>query len=253
MGEIAHNVGALYMADVAHEAGLIAGGANRSPFPYADFVTMTTHKTLRGPRGAIIFCRKQYTDAIDASIFPGMQGGPHIHTIAGIAIALQKTKTAAFKQYARQVVRNARHLAKKFSDFGFDVVSGGTDKHLVLIDLRNRGVSGWFVAWAMEEAGIIGNRNTVPQETASPYYPSGLRLGTPAVTVRGMKEKEMEKISRWINQIVEHVGKRKIPKDELERRAYLKKFRVDLAKDRFLAKIRGEVKALCKKFPVDLS
>lgn len=253
MAEIAHRVGGLYMADVAHEAGLIAGGANSSPFLYADVVTMTTHKTLRGPRGGLIFCRKEYLSAIDASIFPGMQGGPHIHTIAGIAIALQKTKTAEFRRYANQTVKNAQHLAKKLLDAGLDVVSGGTDKHIVLIDLRNKNVSGWFVAWAMEEAGIVANRNTVPQETASPFYPSGLRLGTPAVTVRGMKEKEMDKIAAWILAIVDHVGARDIPKDEQERRAYLKQFRADIRKDKFLAKIRGEVKALCKKFPIDLS
>ena len=253
MGEIAHKIGALYMADVAHEAGLIAGGANSSPFPYADVVTMTTHKTLRGPRGGIIFARKEYAGAIDASIFPGMQGGPHIHTIAGISIALQNTKTPAFRKYARQTVKNAGYLAKQLLEKKFDVVSGGTDKHLVLIDLRRQNVSGWFVGWALETANIIANRNTVPYDTASPYYPSGLRLGTPAVTVRGMKEKEMKTISKWIFQIVEYVGKRQIPKDEIERRTYLKKFRANLLKDKFLAKIRGEVKALCKKFPVDLS
>lgn len=252
MGEIAHKVGGLYMADVAHEAGLIAGGANNSPFPYADAVTMTTHKTLRGPRGAIIFSRKQYADAIDASIFPGLQGGPHIHTIAGIAIALQKTKTPVFKKYAMQTVKNAKFLAEKLIGYGFDVVSGGTDKHLVLVDLRNRNVSGWFVAWAMEVAGIVANRNTVPQETASPFYPSGLRLGTPAVSVRGMKEKQMEEIAGWIDQIVNHLGQRQIPIDQVSRREYLKKFRKEIETDKLLLNIRSQVKSLCRRFPIDL-
>jgi glycine hydroxymethyltransferase len=253
MGEIAKSVGASYLADVAHEAGLIAAGANTSPFPFADVVTMTTHKTLRGPRGALIFCRKDLIDKIDFSVMPGLQGGPHLHTIAGIAIALQKTKSSQFSKYAKQVVTNARRLAEELIDFGFDVVSGGTDKHLVLVDLRNREISGWFVGWALELAGIIANRNTVPNDTSSPYYPSGLRLGTPAVTVRGMKKKEMDKIAEWIKSVVEHLGPRVLPDDQEARLRYLREFRQEIEKDRFYASLAKHVAALCRKFPVDLS
>lgn len=253
MGKIAKSVGAYYMADVAHEAGLIAAGANTSPFPFADVVTMTTHKTLRGPRGAIVFSRREISDAIDASIFPGMQGGPHLHTIAGIAIALQKTKLAEFKKYAMQTVKNAKYLAKLLLEKGFDVVSGGTDKHLVLIDLRRQNISGWFVGWALESANIIVNRNTVPFDTSSPYYPSGLRLGTPAITVRGLKEKQMEQIAEWINQVVNHLGQRQIPTDQAVRREYLKNFRRDIKTDKLFLNIRSQVKSLCRRFPIDLS
>ena len=194
LAEIAKVVDAYYLADVAHEAGLIAGGVNRSPFPFADVVTMTTQKTLRGPRGALIFSRQGFSAKIDSSVFPGLQGGPHLHTIAGIAICLEKTKTREFRKYANQTVVNAKKLGRRFLENGFDLVSGGTDKHLILIDLSNKGINGWFVAWALEKAGIIANRNTVPRETSSAYYPSGLRLGTPAITVRGMKEKQKELI-----------------------------------------------------------
>jgi glycine hydroxymethyltransferase len=190
MAKIAKKVGGLYLADIAHEAGLVAGGANKSPFPFADVVTFTTHKTIRGPRGAVIITRKELIESIDRSIFPGLQGGPHLHTIAGIAIALENTKKPFFKKYVGQVVKNAKALAKYFMAKGLDVVSGGTDKHLVLIDLRNSETNGWIVAWALEIAGIIANRNTVPYDTGSPFYPSGLRMGTPAITARGMKEIE---------------------------------------------------------------
>ncbi len=227
MAEIAHSVGAYYMADIAHEAGLVAGGANKSPFPYADVVTMTTHKTLRGPRGALIFSRKELSEQIDSSVFPGLQGGPHLHSIAGIAICLQKAQSVEFKKYARQVVINAQRLAENLMKSGYDVVSGGTDKHLVLIDLRNKKLSGWFGALALEKAGIIVNRNTVPYDSASPFYPSGLRLGTPAITARGMKEKEIDKISVWIDEVLKHLGKREIPEDKEKRKIYLDKFKAE--------------------------
>lgn len=253
MGKIAQSAGAFYMADVAHEAGLIAAGANASPFPFADVVTMTTHKTLRGPRGAIIFSRKELSDKIDSAVFPGLQGGPHLHTIAGIAIALQKTQSSQFSKYAKQVVVNARRLAEKLIEYKFDVVSGGTDKHLVLVDLRNKQINGWFVGWALELAGIIANRNTVPNDTSSPYYPSGLRLGTPAVTVRGMKERQIDQIAEWIKDVVDHLGPRLIPDDQEARARYLREFRQEIEKDRFYKTIRKDVTALCRKFPIDLS
>lgn len=250
MGEMAKKVGAYYLADVAHEAGLIAGGANVSPFPFADAVTMTTHKTLRGPRGALIFSRKELSKSIDSSIFPGLQGGPHLHTIAGIAIALQKAQTAEFKNYARQTVKNAQYLADKLIEYGFDVVSGGTDKHLILVDLRSKKINGWFLGWALEEAGIIANRNTVPQETSSPFYPSGLRLGTPAVTIRGMKNPQMDQIANWMNNITNHLGERSISKEKEKRKIYLQQFLSEVKKDTFFKKINQEVKSLCRQFPI---
>lgn len=250
MSQIAQKVGAYYLADVAHEAGLVAGGANSSPFPYADVVTMTTHKTLRGPRGALIFSRKALSPLIDSSVFPGLQGGPHIHTIAGIAVALQKTQTKEFKNYALQTVRNAKYLSQKLIDFGFDLVSGGTDKHLILFDLRNKKINGWFLGWALEAAGIIANCNTVPLETSSPFYPSGLRLGTPAATVRGMKEAQMDQIAKWINDITDHLGEKSIPDGKEERKTYLKRFLSEIKQDTLLNEIGSQVKSLCRQFPI---
>ncbi len=252
MGEIAGSVGAYYLADVSHEAGLIAGGVSKSPFGSADVVMMTTHKTLRGPRGALIFARSRLMERIDSSIFPGFQGGPHLHTIAGIAVAFEKAQSKTFAKYAKQVVVNAQMLAGELQKYDFDVVSGGTDKHLVLVDIRNKDITGWHTAWALEKAGIIVNRNTIPNDTGSPYYPSGLRLGTPAITVRGMKEREMRQIASWINSVVEHVGRCRIPEDREKQNRKLKQFKQQINHDRFLKKVNREVRELCRKFPVTL-
>lgn len=250
MAAIAKKVGALYMADIAHEAGLIAAGAMKSPFPYADVVTFTTHKTLRGPRGAVIIAKKEYGTQIDRSIIPGLQGGPHLHSIAGIAVAFKKLKTKQFEKYAKQVIKNAKTLAKELKKRGYDVVSGGTDKHLVLIDLRNKNTNGWFVAWALEKAGIIANRNTVPNDIGSPFYPSGLRTGTPAITVRGMKQKEIKQIAEWVDQVIQHLGERDLPQDQDARKKFLKDFMREIEKDQFYSDIAKQVKAMCKKHPV---
>jgi glycine hydroxymethyltransferase len=252
MSKIAKDIGAYYLADVAHEAGLIAGGAQKmDPFESADVVTMTTHKTLRGPRGALIFSKKILSEKIDAGLFPGLQGGPHMHTIAGIAIALEKTGSSEFKKYAHQTVENAKYLANLLKRLGFDIVSGGTDKHLILVDLRNKNINGWFAAWALEKAGIIVNRNTIPYDPSSPYYPSGIRLGTPAITARGMKEEEMEKIAQWINQVIEHEGERSIASDKDKRQDGLKRFKKEIDEDKFLKNIRLQVKKLCAEFPIE--
>ena len=250
MSEIAKKVGAYYLADIAHEAGLIVGGACRSPFPHADFVTMTTHKTLRGPRGAIIICRKKFEESIDLSIIPGLQGGPHLHSIAGIAIALEKANSKEFKEYASRTVKNAKYLASFFLKKGLDVVSGGTDKHLILIDLRKNNTNGWVIAWALEKAGIITNRNTVPDESASAYYPSGLRIGTPALTVRGMKEKEMESIGEWISEVIFKYSNIEIPSDKDKRKAFIKDFHEIIENDVLLKKIKQKVIHLCSEFPI---
>lgn len=248
MGEIAKSVDAYYLADVSHEAGLIAGGVNTSPFPYADVVMMTTHKTLRGPRGAMIFSKKELSPAIDQSVFPSIQGGPHEHTIAGIAVALDEAEASAFAQYAKQVVKNAQALAGIFVKAGLDVVSGGTDKHLVLIDLRSIGASAWVVAWALEFARIVVNRNTVPFDTGSSVYPSGIRLGTPAITTRGMKEKEMKIIGKWIVDVIDLVKSYQMPKDKEVRVVFLSQMKKELAANKKLLAIAGDVKSLCAQF-----
>ncbi len=242
LSEIAHKVGALYLADVAHEAGLIAAGAMKSPFPWVDVATFTTHKTWRGPRGAIIVTRKKLIDAVNFSIIPGLQGGPHMHSIAGIAVAAKELMTPAFKKYAVQVIKNAKVLAAELKKGGLNIVSGGTDKHLVLVDLRNDGLTGWVVAWALEKASIIANRNTVPYDTGSPFYPSGLRFGTPALTTRGMKEKEMIRIAGWILEVIDYLKDKNLANNQ----ATLDK----LDKDKYLRALKVKVNAFASKFPM---
>ena len=190
--------GALLVADIAHIAGLVAGGAHPSPAPFADVITTTTHKTLRGPRGAMLMSRAAHAAALDRAVFPGLQGGPHNHTTAAIAVSLHEAATAEFRQYAQQIVANAQALADTLLEDGFDLVSGGTDNHLILMDLTRQGVPGKVAAKALDRAGLTANYNTVPYDTRKPFDPSGLRLGTPAVTTRGMKEAEMRMIGRWL-------------------------------------------------------
>ncbi|MDP3778822.1 MAG: serine hydroxymethyltransferase [bacterium] len=208
--KIAHEVGAYLMVDMAHIAGLIAAGAHPSPFPHADIVTTTTHKTLRGPRGAMIFANRNskiakgkevdIAAAIDKAVFPGLQGGPHDNQTAAIAVALFEAKKPAFKKYGHQIVKNARALAHALEKLDFELVSGGTDNHLLLIDLTNLGMSGREGQDRLEAAGIIVNRNTIPYDTRSPFDPSGIRLGTPALTTRGMKEREMKLVAGFIHE-----------------------------------------------------
>ncbi len=200
--EIASDTGAVFAADIAHIAGLIAGGVHPSPVPVADVVTTTTHKTLRGPRGAMMLCRATHARTLDRAVFPGVQGGPHNHTTAAIAVALQEASRPEFAHYAGQVVANARALAEELAERGYDLVSGGTDNHLLLIDLTNKGVLGKRAARALDRSGIELNFNTVPNDPRKPLDPSGIRLGTPAVTSRGMKEPEMRQIGAWIDRIV---------------------------------------------------
>lgn len=200
--EIADSCGAILMADVSHVAGLIAGGAYPSPFKYADVVTTTTHKTLRGPRAALIFSKKKLAPQIDKSVFPGLQGGPHMNNVAGIAVALKEAQTESFKKYAKQVVLNAKTLEKELKKLGWRLVSGGTDSHLILIDTISQGVSGKEASDKLEKAGIIVNKNTIPGEIRSPMDPSGIRLGTAAETTRGKKEKDFIKIAQQIDKIL---------------------------------------------------
>jgi glycine hydroxymethyltransferase len=202
MGEIAVDVGAYLLADIAHIAGLVAAGLHPSPMEHADFVTTTTHKTLRGPRGGLILCREKYAKEIDSQAFPGIQGGPLMHVIAAKAVCLQEALQPSFRAYQEQIIRNARALADGMKRNGFRLVSGGTDNHLMLVDVGTRGLTGKECQAVLDEAGITVNKNTIPFETRSPFQASGIRLGTPAVTTRGMKEPEMAAIADMISEVL---------------------------------------------------
>ena len=196
--EIADEVGAYLMVDMAHIAGLVAAGLHPSPVPYADVVTTTTHKTLRGPRGGLILCKEKYAAQIDKAIFPGTQGGPLMHIIAAKAVALGEALTPEFREYQQQILKNSKALCSALQDEGFDIVSGGTDNHLILLKLIKNGITGKELEHRLDEVHITANKNTVPNDPQSPFVTSGLRVGTPAVTTRGFKEAEMKDIARWI-------------------------------------------------------
>ncbi len=201
-GEIAKAAGALLMVDMSHIAGLIAGGAHASPIPHADIVTTTTHKTLRGPRGALALCKAEHADAVDRAVFPGTQGGPHLHSIAAKAVAFGEALQPSFKDYARKVVENAAALAEELQAGGLRLVSGGTDNHLILVDCGSVGISGLKAQNALQGAGIITNRNTIPYDQRSAYVTSGLRMGTPALTSRGMGPAQMKRVGQWIARVL---------------------------------------------------
>lgn len=215
--EIADKVRAIAMADISHIGGLVAAGVHPSPIPYLDVVTTTTHKTLRGPRGAIIMCQDKFATAIDKSVFPGLQGGPHENAIAAIAVTMKEIKTAAFKKYAEQIVKNAKALAHDLIDFGFKITSGGTDNHLMLVDLTNKNITGKEAQDLLDSAGIVTNRTMVPFDPRKPWDPSGIRIGTAAVTSRGMKEKEMSKIASWIAAVITDKSVAPQVKEEIKR------------------------------------
>ena len=251
VNEIAKEVGALSMADISHISGLVIAGVHPSPFPFTDIVTTTTHKTLRGPRGAMIFCKQELKDKIDKGVFPGMQGGPHEHSIAGIAVALFEAEKPEFKEYAGQTVKNAKVLAKTLMDEGLKLMSGGTDNHLMVINLVDFGKGkGVFVEKALEAADINVNKSTVPNEPSVPYYPSGIRLGTPAVTSRGMKEKEMEMTGRLIAKIVKEFAPTEMPESKEERNAKVKEFKDKIKENPSVLEIKKQVNDLAGKFPV---
>lgn len=203
---IAREVGAYLMVDMAHIAGLVAAGLHPNPVPHAEFVTSTTHKTLRGPRGGLILCQARYAAEIDKAVFPGTQGGPLMHVIAAKAVCLKQAQTEEFREYQCQVVANARALAEFLKEYGFTLVSGGTDTHLILIDLRNKNLTGKEAEAMLDEVGITVNKNTIPFDPQSPQVTSGIRIGTPAVTTRGMKEKEMEQIATAIHYVISYPG-----------------------------------------------
>ncbi|MDD5435011.1 MAG: serine hydroxymethyltransferase [Nitrospira sp.] len=224
--EIAKEVGAYTLADIAHIAGLVAAGVHPSPFPYCDFVTTTTHKTLRGPRGGMIMCKAEFAKQIDKSIFPGLQGGPLMHVIAAKAVALKEALTPEFRNYQAQVVTNAKRLAKGLIEKGYNIVSGGTDNHLMLVDLRNKGITGKDAEAALDASGITVNKNTVPFDDKPPMVTSGIRVGTPGITTRGMKEAEIDKIVEYIDRVLNSIGKEEVYKE-----------------------VRAGIEELCSRFP----
>lgn len=204
---ICDETGAFLHADISHLAGLVVGGVHPSPFPLADIGITTTHKSLRGPRGAMILCKKEHAQAVDRAIMPGLQGGPHNHTTAAIAVALKEAATPEFRAYAEQIVKNAQALAERLLRHGFHLISGGTDNHLILMEVqKSKGIPGRTLSRALESAGIECNANTVPFDPNPPMNPSGVRLGTPSVTSRGMKEPEMQKIADWIHEVTQHIN-----------------------------------------------
>jgi glycine hydroxymethyltransferase len=221
--EIADEVGAITMADIAHIAGLIAGGVMENPVPYFDIVTTTTHKTLRGPRGGMIMCKEKFAKEIDKSVFPGFQGGPHENNIAAKAVAFKEALEPKFKEYAKQIIINAKTLETEFKKMGYTICFGQTDNHLLLIDLTNKNVSGKEAQVALDKAGITVNKNMVPGETRTAMDPSGIRLGTPALTTRGMKEEEMKIIATWIDEVLQN-------KDDEEKLAEIKKKVLEMSK-----------------------
>ena len=204
--EIADEVGALLMVDMAHIAGLVAAGCHPNPVEYADFVTTTTHKTLRGPRGGVILCKQEYAKQIDKAVFPGLQGGPLMHVIAGKAVCFKEAQSDAFKAYQRQVVKNAQALAQALNSYDFDLVSGGTDNHLVLVKLVNKGITGKEAEKLLDEAGITTNKNSIPNDPNGPFVTSGIRLGTPAMTTRGFLEEDVKKTVDAISLVIDHPG-----------------------------------------------
>ncbi len=256
--EIADEVGAYLVADIAHISGLIAAGVHPSPVPHVHIITTTTHKTLRGPRGGMIMVTKkgvekdpQLPSKIDKAVFPGLQGGPHDHTTAAIAVALGEALKPEFKDYARQVVSNCRALASALSERGITLVTGGTDNHMLLIDLTRFGKGkGLFAQEALDLAGITVNKNTVPKDPSSPFYPSGLRLGTPAITTRGMKEGEMREIAEWIADVIMEVKGYDMPDDREDRKEAIARFRKEIPENKVVVETREKVRELCKRFPL---
>ena len=257
--EIAEEVGAVLAADIAHVAGLIAGGAHESPVPYVHIVTTTTHKTLRGPRGAMIMVTEKglaaypdLADRINKAVFPGLQGGPHDNQTAAIAAALGEASTKQFTVYAKQIVKNSKVLADELKKQGLTLVGGTSQNHLILVDLTKtmgKG-AGIFAQRALDVIGLTLNKNTVPSEQSSPFYPSGIRLGTPASTTRGMKEREMKQIGKWIGEVIRIIGAYKLPDTKEERLLLLKQFNVFIEKNTQLKAIRKDVKRLAVRFPL---
>ena len=226
-GQIAKKVNAYLVSDIAHIAGLVVAGIHKSPVPYADVVSTTTHKTLRGPRGGMLLCKEEHAKKVDKAVFPGLQGGPHMHTMTAIAVAMAEADTPEFVAYAQQIIKNAKALAEKLLEYGFDLVTGGTDNHLILIDLRNKNIPGKKLAKALDRARIVTNYNTIPGDPAPPMNPNGLRIGTPAITTRGFKQEQAEQIADFIKTVAENIDNESV-----------------------IEQVGKEVLLLCSQFPV---
>ena len=257
-GEIADSVGAYLAADIAHVAGLIAAGVHPDPVPFSHIITSTTHKTLRGPRGGIILTTKkglekdpELANKIDKAIFPGLQGGPHEHQVAAIAVALKEASTDEFKKYGDQIVKNARVLADTLMTKGIKLVGNGTENHLLLMDLVSQlgPGGGVFAQEALEAAGMTANKNTIPKDPSSPFYPSGIRMGTPALTTRGMRETEMKMVGEWIARVIDEIKTFRLPGKET-RADYIANAKNQIKTNKNLIQIKAEIKELCSKFPV---
>jgi len=225
--QIAKKVDAYLVSDIAHIAGLVVAGIHKSPVPYADVVSTTTHKTLRGPRGGMLLCKEEHAKNVDKAVFPGLQGGPHMHTMTAIAVAMAEADTPEFVAYAGQIVKNSKAMAEKLLEYGFDLVTGGTDNHLILIDLRNKNIPGKKLAKALDRARIVTNYNTIPGDPAPPMNPNGLRIGTPAITTRGFKQEQAKQIADFINTVAENIDNESV-----------------------IEKVGKEVLLLCSQFPV---
>ena len=226
-GQIAKKVNAYMVSDIAHIAGLVVAGIHKSPVPYADVVSTTTHKTLRGPRGGMLLCKEEHANKVDKAVFPGLQGGPHMHTMTAIAVAMAEADTPEFVAYAQQIIKNAKALAEKLLEYGFDLVTGGTDNHLILIDLRNKNIPGKKLAKALDRARIVTHYNTIPGDPAPPMNPNGLRIGTPAITTRGFKREQAKQIADFIKTVAENIDNESV-----------------------VEQVGKEVLLLCSQFPV---
>lgn len=255
--QIADSVGALLLADIAHVAGLVVGGAYPSPVPFADVVMFTTHKTIRGPRGGVLMVTErglkrdsEMGKKIDKAVFPGLSGGPHDNVTAAMAVCFKEAVTLNFKKYSKQIVANAKALSSELKKSGWTLTTGGTDSHLLVIDLRPQKVIGNIVAESLEVANIVVNYNTVPHDTNPPMYPSGIRLGTPVITTRGMKEKDMKRIAAWITAVINEVTHYRLPEIKEERGKFVKSVKLELWKNKKLLKIGKEVKTFARRFPV---
>lgn len=256
--KIADECGAYLVADISHVAGLVVGGAHKSPVPYVHVIMTTTHKTLRGPRGAMLMVtarglekNPELAHMIDEAVFPGLQGGPHDNTTAAIALALLEASKPEFKEYAMQIVKNARAFGETLKSRGLKLVTGGTENHMLLVDLTDYGKGmGIFAQEALDAAGIVVNKNTIPMEPSTPFYPSGIRLGTPALTTRGMKEEEMQLIAGWFADVVEQIRGYQMPSDKDARRAELRRFREKMKDNAKIREVREKVLALCGRFPL---
>lgn len=255
--KIAKKVDAYLLADISHIAGLVAGGAHSSPVPYVDVIMTTTHKTLRGPRGAMLMVTEKglkkdpdLADKIDKAVFPGLQGGPHDNQTAAIAVAMLEASKPSFKKYAQQVVDNSKALADELIKRDFTLISGGSDNHLILIDLTNKGVNGALASYALEVANIVTNKNAVPHDPNPPFFPSGLRIGTPGITTRGMKSRDMKKVAEWYDRVITAIQGNELSEDRTERIAQFKKFRNDVRYNKEIKKVASEVKSFATKFPI---